>query len=156
MTVLARKCLVCLWAVCLVIAFSNYVAAATLTFNPSTSTVGIGDQIGIDINVSGLEDVDLGSFDLNLNYDDTVLSFDSNVLGDGLGAFCLSTVFFTGSAVGTSSLSFSDVCLGDDLGDSIDASLETGSVTVIPVPATIWFLGFGLIGLVGFRRNVRN
>ena len=192
MTVLARKCLVCLWAVCLVIAFGNYVAGATLSFDPSTSTIGIGDQIGIDINVSGLEDVDLGAFDLNLNYEDTLLSFESYVLGDVLGdipgdaddwslgdlgggvinlaelsyldyfssqpdAFFLATVFFTGSAMGTSSLFFSDVDLGDQLGDPITGpSLETGSLTVVPVPAVLWLLGSGLIGLVGFRRKVRN
>lgn len=193
---LARKSLFGLCVVCLVIAFCGYAAwgyDVTLSFNPSTATVGMGDQIGLEITISGLEDVDLGAFDLNLNYEDTFLSFDSYVLGDGLGdidagdaadwsqgdlgggvinlaelswlddlssqpdSFCLATVFFTGSAVGTSSLSFSDVDLGDEWGDSItDPSLETGSVTVVPVPTALWLLGSGLIGLVGLRRRGRN
>ena len=190
---LARRSLVGLCVVCLVVAFWGCAAwgsDVTLSFNPSTSTVGIGDQIGLDINVSGLENVDLGSFDLNLNYEDAFLSFDSYVLGDGLGvipddaedwslgdlgggvinlaelswlpdlssqpgAFSLATVFFTGSAVGTSPLSFSDVELDDDWGDAIDVSLETGSVNVVPVPAAAWLFGSGLIGLLGFRRKVR-
>ena len=190
---LARRSLVGLCVVCLVVTFWGYAAwgyDTTLSFNPSTSTVGIGDQIGLDINVSGLEDVDLGSFDLNLNYEDTFLSFDSYVLGNGLGvipddaddwspgdlgggvinlaelswlpdlisqpdAFSLATIFFTGSSVGASSLSFSDVDLGDEWGDPIDASLETGSVNVVPVPAAVWLFGSGLIGLLGFRRKIR-
>ena len=191
MIVLAGKRLVCLWVICLVIAFGNSAVAATLSFNPSMSTIGVGDELGIDIMVSGLEDVDLGTFDLNLNYEDTFLSFDSYVLGDGLGvipddaedwslgdlgggvinlaelswlddlssqpdAFLLATVSFTGSSVGVGSLSFSDVALGDEWGDPIDASLETGSVTVVPVPAALWLLSSGLIGLAGFRRKFRN
>lgn len=187
---LAKKILTGLSIVWLVVAFSGYAAAAALSFAPSESTIGAGDQIGIDVIVSGLENVDLGAFDFAVSYDDTVLSFGSYVLGEGLGdigagdaedwsfgdlgggvinlaeiswlddlsfqldSFTLATLTFVGTDPGISPLSFSDVCLGDNSGDSIDAALETGSVNVVPVPAAIWLFGSGLIGLAGLRRKL--
>ena len=190
MILLAKKRLVCLSVICMLIAFGNSAAAATLSFNPSMSTIDVGDELGIEIMVSGLEDVDLGAFDLNVNYDDSRLSFVNYLLGSQLGvipddatdwsegdlgggvinlaelsllddlsfqldSFTLATLTFEGAGVGISPLSFSDVDLGDELGDPIGVFMENGSVNVVPVPAAIWLFGSGLIGLAGVRRKFK-
>lgn len=59
--------------------------AITLSFNPATSWIDVGDPIDISIAISGLENENLSTFDLNINYDAAILSFDKYVLGSGLG-----------------------------------------------------------------------
>ena len=59
--------------------------ALSLAFTPSSASIGIGDAIDMGIVISGLENADLGAFDLNINYDSTILSFNTYSLGDGLG-----------------------------------------------------------------------
>ena len=41
----------------------------------------------VDVTISGLGDFDLGAFDLNVNYNDTLLTFDSYTLTGELGSF---------------------------------------------------------------------
>lgn len=151
----------------------------------------VGDTVNVDINISGLENVDLATFDLDVTYDEFVLSFNSYTLYDGLGiisddaedwsngddgfgtvnlaevsylldlsgqsdSFTLATIIFDGLAVGNSALEFACVDLGDGLGDAIDVdSLGTAGVDVnpVPVPAAVWMLGSGLVGLMGIRRK---
>lgn len=67
------------------VSLSGHAWAVALSFNPSTSYVNIGDQVAVDIIVSGLGDDDLSTFDFNVNYDPTILSFGGYSLGDGLG-----------------------------------------------------------------------
>ena len=65
--------------------------ALSLSFNPSSSLIGVGDLIDVDIVVSDLTDdvsglpVYVGAFDLEVNYDASILSFNSYSLGNGLG-----------------------------------------------------------------------
>ena len=121
---LARRSLVGLCVVCLVVAFWGCAAwgsDVTLSFNPSTSTVGIGDQIGLDINVSGLEDVDLGALDLNLNYKDTFLSFDSYVLGDGLGVIPDDADDWSLGDLGGGVINLAELSYVDDLSFQLDS-----------------------------------
>jgi len=153
----------------------------------------LGDSIGVDIVISGMESDKLAEFDFNINYDDTILAFDSYSLGTELGvidpsdplavaedwswgdlgggvinlaefsylsdfssqpdAFTLSTVYFTGSNLGTSLLTFSDAILGDEWGDSLSAGLESGSISPVPEPATILLLDSGMAGLRVFGRK---
>lgn len=71
-------------------------------------------------------------------------------------SFVLATLSFDAVGLGTSSLVFSDVILGDAFGDPLSSVTSTGSVTVtaIPVPATAWLLLPGLLG-VFLRTRVR-
>lgn len=64
---------------------SSQVWAIALSFNPSTSEIGIGSTIDIDLVISGMENDDLGYFEFDVNYDDFILDFDSYTLGSGLG-----------------------------------------------------------------------
>ncbi len=57
----------------------------SLSFNPSSASVGVGDSIGLDIVLSGMENVNLAEFDIDIGYDNTILAFDSYSLGNGLG-----------------------------------------------------------------------
>ncbi|MFC1615390.1 cohesin domain-containing protein [Patescibacteria group bacterium] len=186
----ARVFLISVCCVCMFAVLSNQAWAGIVSFNPSSSSIGVGDPIDIDINISGLEIDNLATFDFNINYDDTVLNFVDYALGSELGdisigdaddwslgnlgggvinlteeswlwdfdlqpdSFTLATVSFTGNSIGISPLSFSNVILGDDWGDPLSATLERGSVNVVPIPSTCLLLLFGLVGMVGIKRKV--
>lgn len=176
----------------LTLALAASAQAAGLSFSPVTATMTVGNTVNVDINISGLESVDLGSFDLDVTYDEFVLSFNSYTLYDGLGVipdeaddwslgddgsgtinlaevsylsdlsgqldsfFTLATITFDGLAVGNSALEFTYVDLGDEWGDPVAVDfLGTAGVDVnpVPVPATVWMLGSGLVGLMRIRRK---
>ncbi|QTA83813.1 PEP-CTERM protein-sorting domain-containing protein [Desulfonema limicola] len=61
------------------------VEAATLFFQPSDAVTKVGELFEVDIIISGLENDDLSAFDFYVNFDDTILDFNSYTLGDGLG-----------------------------------------------------------------------
>jgi len=45
----------------------------------------VGDSVDIDIDISGMDSANLGDFDLDVSYDDSILAFNSYSLGGGLG-----------------------------------------------------------------------
>ena len=61
--------------VCSVLFLSSHAWAISLSFSPSTSEIGIGDSIDIDLIISGMENDDLGYFEFDVNYDDFILDF---------------------------------------------------------------------------------
>ena len=197
---ITKRILVGFCVVCAMAALCDQAWAIVLSFEPSASTFNVSDSIDIDIVISEMEFDDFATFDFNINYDDTVLAFDSYTLGSQLGdissgdaddwswgqgylgdgtfvgggtihlsefswlwdlsfqpdSFTLATVSFSGINSGISSLSFSNVILGDDWANPLFADLETGTVSPVPEPATILLLGTGLAaGLVGvgFRKR---
>ena len=79
----SRKFLVLFSFVCIFL--SSHAWAISLSFSPSTSEIGIGDSIDIDLIISGMENDDLGYFEFDVNYDDSILGFNSYILGSGLG-----------------------------------------------------------------------
>lgn len=125
-------------------------------------TVGPGatglDPFGLDFGFfsSGSEDspgiVTVG--DLSVETDATLQAFQPN-------NFVLGTLNFNAlNQVGTSSLVITSALLSgefDALGipTVLQAKLNTGSVSVVPVPAAVWLFGSALLGLVGFSRRKR-
>lgn len=80
-----NKNLIILCLVCAAVFLCNPAWAITLSFNPSTTSVDVGDLIDLDIVISGMESDNLSSFDFNIIYDPAVLTFDSYTLGSELG-----------------------------------------------------------------------
>ena len=85
MNKLIKRIFLCFSIFCALVMFSNQALAITMSFNPSDSIIGLGDSIGVDIVISGMESDKLAEFDFNINYDDTILAFDSYSLGPELG-----------------------------------------------------------------------
>ena len=67
--------------------------------------------------------------------------------------FTLATITFTGNVAGTSALTFSDVVLGDTWGDSVGFLQNDGSIQVVPVPASLYLLGSGMLFLINRRKK---
>lgn len=59
--------------------------AATLSFLPDYNSITVGETVSVDIEISGLESVDLAGFDLDVSFDDSVLDFTGYTLYDELG-----------------------------------------------------------------------
>jgi hypothetical protein len=142
MNFMKRVKIVFLCCVLCVLLWNPAWATTLLSFNPSSSSINVGDSIDVEIRISGFENgVDLGAFDFNLNFDDTILDFTGYTLGTGLNnndidqsldmstgfnlselsflddfsfqedEFVLATVSFVGKSIGTSTLSLSDIVL---------------------------------------------
>lgn len=166
--------------------------ATTLTLTPSTTTVNAGDSFQVDLVVSDLgSGTDLGAFDVQLNFDASLLKLVSYSLGSSLGdlsllealdlssgllsagsfnlaevsllaellgqadSFTLATLSFSALDAGSSTLSLSNVTLGDAYGDALSSSLESATVTAnaVPEPASLALLATGLGLLLLTRRR---
>lgn len=118
----------------------------------------LGDQLDLFVGFSDAFATDLGGGVVNfyeLSYD-----FPFDLEDFQADAFTMVTVNFDTLAAGTSALTLTLNTLGDAFGDPLDATLESGSVTVepasVPEPVTSSLLAFGLLGLaIGRRRLLR-
>ncbi|MGB5409469.1 MAG: cohesin domain-containing protein [Thiogranum sp.] len=98
-----------------------------------------------------------------VNVSELSVLFDLSGLQDGTSDLLLFSLTFNSASNGTSPLAFSENILGvagGFLGDTaglpiaLDA-LGTGSIAVVPLPASVWLLGSGLLGFLSFsaKRN---
>jgi|GEM_PF-3288631 len=78
--------------------------------------------------------------------------------GGGVGSGTLAAIVFQGIALGTSGLDLNDVILSAPGGVQITPiSIEDGSASVVPEPATLFLLSSGLLSLAGLgRKRFRN
>ena len=106
--------------------------AVSLSINPLASPIEVGKTAGIEILVSELGNDDLGAFDLDVTYENSVFDFDYYVLGDGLGNI---------AAGGAEDWSMGDMGNGTvhlaELSWLWDFSSQTDSFTL----ATLYFTG---------------
>ncbi|MCP4767525.1 MAG: hypothetical protein GY875_14765 [Gammaproteobacteria bacterium] len=63
--------------------------AATVSFDPSAQSVGLGGSVDVDLRISGLGADILTSFDLDLSFDATILGYTGFDFGTGLDSFGL-------------------------------------------------------------------
>ncbi|MDH3317563.1 MAG: cohesin domain-containing protein [Gammaproteobacteria bacterium] len=165
--------------------------AIMVAVNPTGQVVGVGTQAVAAITISGLGDLaapSLGTFDLDLSFDPSILSFSSATFGNQLdlfgfgsinaatpgvgsvnlfelsldlpsvldsfqqGSFTLATIIFDTLAVGTSSLTISNLILGDALGNRLVAGVSGGSMNVVPLPGALVLFGSGIAALAGWGR----
>ncbi len=81
-----RKIAVYCCVICTAFFLSAPAWAVYLSFTPSDSTIQPGNSVSVDIFVSGLETDNLAAFDFDVNFNPEILTFDSYVLGNGLGS----------------------------------------------------------------------
>lgn len=123
----------------------------SFTLGTGLDTFGLGSLGGATDFGSGLVNVFEVSFDLDQDLKD----FQPN-------DFVLGTFTFSTLSIGTSALDISvnalagefvfDPALGFEVASALEANLQSGSISVVPVPAAIWLFGSALIGLVGSSR----
>lgn len=68
--------------------FSGAVFGVTLSLDPSSQDIGVGDTVTVDLNISGLGGFvppSLGAFLVEVTFDNSVLTFDSADYGPMLG-----------------------------------------------------------------------
>jgi hypothetical protein len=124
----------------LVLTIGSTAQAITLEFVPSSATIGVGDSLGVALQISGLGDFtapSLGTFDVTVTFDPTVLAFATVTYGDpalgdqldlaGLGSL-------TTTMLGVGSVNLLEVSV--DSASDLDA-LQAGAFTL----ATLTFTG---------------
>ncbi|GGD63312.1 hypothetical protein [Lacimicrobium alkaliphilum] len=144
----------------------NSFAAPILSFNnqaaPLEQNYQLGDNIALELWISGLDSADLGGFDIGLVFDQAVSPFSSLLFSDdwfdfdeslsGTGtlnlaslssqfdlssqedSLLLATLNFNASSIGTSILAFSDVLLSDGQGFELSAQNFAATLNISDIP----------------------
>ena len=105
------------------------VKAAILDIVPNNQSVLLGDTVNIDLNISGLGNFSadsLGAFDLDINFDPSILSFNNAVFGNQLDIFDLGSI--TGTTPGAGSVNLFELSL--DPSSALD-TMQAGSFTLV-------------------------
>jgi len=77
-------------------------ADAILTISPTSQTVALGSQVSVNVGISGLGNgTALGAYDLNVEFDPTVLAYDGIAFGNQLDIFGLGDIQFVTPDAGT-------------------------------------------------------
>jgi hypothetical protein len=104
--------------------------------------LGLGSDTSFDDTVAG----SVNLFELSSDWPLDLDIFQA-------GNFTLATLTFNTLAVGFSPLEISIIALGDSWGDPLSATVENGSISPVPEPATILLLVSGMAGLGVFGRK---
>jgi hypothetical protein len=100
-------------------------AEVVLSVDPTSQTVALGTQVNFDLDISGLgSGTALGTYDLNLNFDPTLLSYDNIVFGDQVDISGLGDIQFVTPGSGAIDVFELSLDSAGDL-DSLQASAFT-------------------------------
>lgn len=117
-------------AICLALPAS----ATTISFSPSSQSVNVGSTTTVDLIIYGLGDgaaPSLGTFDLDIGFDSSILSFNSATFGNQLDLFGLGAINSVTLGVGTINLFELSLESVADLD-----SLQTGAFTLATLSFT--------------------
>ena len=122
--------------------------SASLSFTPESTFVDVGDNFAVEIWINELgtdelgNDVALGAFDLTINFEPTMLAFDTYSLGIGLGYADNFEVLDFSGLVEEGSLNLWVTSLLTDLSSQPDDPLLLATVTFSALSAGTSALSF--------------
>ena len=112
----------------------------SISFEPLVTNIMVGDSFSVDMVVSGLENDNLSTFDVDVLFDDSILTFDSYALGSGLGDVGLDTVDLSLGYLGGGVIDLAEFSLIPP--DSSDGTFFADQADSFPL-ATLSFTGIG-------------
>ncbi len=140
---------------------SNYeLAAFSLDISYDTNVLSLEsyeltDQLGsfVEEDFEAIDDSDWtddGLLSLNIS---TYLMDFSNQADE----FVLVTLNFTVvDGADLSSITLTNILLGDEYGDAIPYTVSGTAINVVPIPSAFALMGFGLMGIAGLTRRSKN
>lgn len=119
--------------------------ATTLSFVPSSGSVGIGNSVAVDVRLTDLTaGADLGAFDFNVLFNSSVFSLTGYSLGGALGDLGSFEAFDVGSGHGASGVfNLAEISLLSDL------SFQHDSFTLATLHFTALTMGDSALSLGG-------
>lgn len=122
----------------------SILSVSNFSFGTGLDVLGLGSVQFSDVTTPGL--LSIGEISLDL-------PADLNTLQSG--AFALFTVTFQAVGTGVSALGLDINALSDAYGEALAATTINGSVSAVPLPAAVWLLLSGVLGVCGFSRRRR-
>lgn len=137
--------LITAFGIALAICVALPASAITIEFNPSSQSVNVGSTTTVDLIISGLGDgaaPSLGTFDLDIDFDSSILAFNSATFGNQLDLFGLGDINAVTSGVGIINL----FELSFESAADLD-SLQAGAFTLATLSFTALNDGSSTLGI---------